>query len=138
MEQVIVRILVASLLFLALAGNADAQQPAWKPVEGQMLTRWTKDVTPDRALLEYPRPMMVRQRWLNLNGLCEFAMRPADVAERPEEFDDQILVPFGVESALSGVKKRVVETDRLWYRRTFEVPADWSGERLLLHFGAVD
>jgi hypothetical protein len=102
------------------------------------MTRWAKDVSATNALPEYPRPMMVRDQWKNLNGLWEFAMRPVDEKRRPEKFDDQILVPFCVESALSGVKKKVVETDRLWYRRTFDVPDAWAGQRILLHFGAVD
>jgi hypothetical protein len=80
---------------------------------------------------------MVRQDWLNLNGLWEYAILAKD-AERPGSFDGQILVPFPVESALSGVMKPVGPGNRLWYRRTFEIPAKWSGKNVLLHFGAVD
>jgi beta-galactosidase/beta-glucuronidase len=109
----------------------------WQPAAGPLRTRWAKDVTPDRVHPEYPRPQMVRARWQNLNGLWDYAIRPRDAAQ-PETYDGRILVPFPVESALSGVMKRVADTERLWYRRTFEVPAAWAGERILLHFGAVD
>jgi hypothetical protein len=117
----------------------------WKPAEGPLATRWAKDVSPDNVHAEYPRPQMVRQDWLNLNGLWEYAIRAKDV-DCPDSFDGQILVPFPVESALSGVMKPVGPENRLWYRRTFEIPAKWSGKpatrtagkRVLLHFGAVD
>ena len=131
-------VLVATLVLGACCGISRAEELSWQPVEGQMMTRWAKEVTLETALPEYPRPMMVRDRWKNLNGLWEFAMRTADEKQCPEQFDSRILVPFCVESALSGVKKKVVETDRLWYRRTFDVPDAWAGQRILLHFGAVD
>ena len=132
-------VLVATfVLGVVCCGIASAAGPGWRPVEGQMMTRWAKEVTPETVLPEYPRPMMVRGQWKNLNGLWEFAMRPVDEKQRPDRFDSRILVPFGVESALSGVKKKVVETDRLWYRRTFDVPDVWTGHRILLNFGAVD
>ena len=81
---------------------------------------------------------MVRKDWLNLNGLWEYAIRPAGRGAAGERSTGEILVPFPVESALSGVMKRVGRRQRLWYRRTFEVPAGWNGKRVLLHFGAVD
>jgi beta-galactosidase/beta-glucuronidase len=109
---------------------------AWEPVEGQLMTQWAKDVLPDNALPEYPRPQMMRKSWVNLNGLWQYAIRPAK-EKKPTNWDGEILVPFAVESALSGVKKAVQPDERLWYRRTFETPSK-NGERLLLHFGAVD
>jgi len=123
---------------MCCAAEADAEKPSWEMVKGDMVTRWAKEVSPTNALGEYPRPVMRRERWKNLNGLWEFTMRPKSEATRPDKFDDHILVPFCVESALSGVKKKVVETDMLWYRRTFEVPAEWAGQHILLHFGAAD
>jgi len=131
-------VVLAMFVVSACCGTVNAEAPSWQPVKGHLMTRWAKDVSPTRALPEYPRPMMKRERWKNLNGLWEFAMRPVDEKQRPEKFDDHILVPFCVESALSGVKTKVVETDRLWYRRTFDVPKQWAGKRLLLHFGAAD
>ena len=111
-----------SLLLLPAAGAAD-----WKPAAGPLLTRWAKDVSPQKALPEYPRPQMVRKEWLNLNGLWD--MRLANATE------SKILVPYPIESALSGVMKHA---DRMTYRRSFEVPKGWSGRHVLLHFGAVD
>ncbi len=114
------------------------------PVEagdGPLMTRWAKEVSPENALPEYPRPQMVRKDWQNLNGLWDYAITAKDAA-RPESFDGQILVPFPIESALSGVMKPVGPDNRLWYRRTFEIPAGPSdgrrGPAILLHFGAVD
>jgi Glycosyl hydrolases family 2, TIM barrel domain/Glycosyl hydrolases family 2/Glycosyl hydrolases family 2, sugar binding domain len=124
-----------ALAALLLAGPARAAD--WAPAPGPLLTRWAKDVRPDNALPEYPRPQMVRKDWVNLNGLWQFAVRPKDAA-RPNQWDGQILVPFPIESALSGVMKRVATDQRLWYRRTFTRPAAHPEGRLLLHFGAVD
>jgi beta-galactosidase/beta-glucuronidase len=80
---------------------------------------------------------MVRKNWKNLNGLWEYAIRPKDEL-RPTDYDGHILVPFPVESALSGVMKTVGEANHLWYQRTFKVPRRWKQEQVLLHFGAVD
>jgi len=110
---------------------------AWQPAKGPLATRWAKDVSPANAHPEYPRPQMVRKQWQSLNGLWDYAIRPKADA-RPKQFDGQILVPYPVESALSGVMKRVSPDQRLWYRRGFQVPAAWKGQRVLLHFGAVD
>ena len=111
--------------------------PEWKPVEGSLLTRWAKDVSPDKVHPEYPRPHLVRPRWSNLNGLWDHAIQDR-AAKRPQKWDGRILVPFPVESALSGVGRSLQPTQRLWYRRTFTTPDAWSGQRVLLHFGAVD
>jgi len=99
----------------------------WKPGAGPLMTRWAKDVSPTNAHPEYPRPQMVRKDWLNLNGLWDLKLADGT--------DTQILVPYPVESALSGVMKH---SDRLIYRRTFLVPKAWRGQRVLLRFGAVD
>ncbi|GAG06862.1 unnamed protein product, partial [marine sediment metagenome] len=86
---------------------------------------------------EYLRPQMVRKEWTNLNGLWDYAIRPAE-EKALEVFDGKILVPFAIESALSGVGKEVGETQAVWYRRTFDLPSLTENRRLLLHFGAVD
>ncbi len=126
---------------LCIAGAllAAALIDAWsvQAQEGHLMSRWAADVSPDRVHPEYPRPQLVREAWLNLNGAWEYAITPWN-AEQPEAFDGEILVPFPVESALSRVGKFVTGFDWLWYRRTFEVPDAWSGKRVLLHFGAVD
>ncbi|HQU42732.1 MAG TPA: hypothetical protein PK867_07960, partial [Pirellulales bacterium] len=128
-----------TLLTLACFSLAiDAVSAAdWQPAQGPLKTRWADDVSPDRPLPEYPRPQLVRTDWQNLNGLWQYAILPK-AAEKPDQFDGQILVPFPVESALSGVMQRVGQDERLWYRRTFSRDDSWAGRRLLLHFGAVD
>ncbi len=128
-------ILFAALLVACFCLSAGAE---WKPADGPLMTKWARDVSPDNVHAEYPRPQMVRERWLNLNGLWDYAIRPKDDGQ-PKEFDGRILVPFPVESALSGVMKPVGPDNRLWYRRNFDVPVAWGeGIRILLNFGAVD
>ena len=126
------RMLAACAAFAALAAAAD-----WKPAEGPLTTPWTSQVDPAAPLPEYPRPQMVRQQWTNLNGLWDYAIRPKG-EERPVKFDGRILVPFAVESALSGVRRPLTPAERLWYRRTFSARKPAGGGRLLAHFEAVD
>jgi hypothetical protein len=121
------------VLVVSSAWGADAD---WKPAEGPLKTRWAKEVRPDRVLPEYPRPQLRREAWQNLNGVWQLAFaREGDAAPVGKDLPERILVPFPVESALSGVMK---PAERLWYRRLFSVPKGWSGRRILLHFGAVD
>ena len=87
-------------------------------------------------LPEYPRPQFVRRDWLNLNGEYDYAV--CKTGEQPQGFDGKILVPFALESKLSGVQRHLQPDETLWYRRYFTVPEDWDGRRVLLHFGAVD
>src|SRR4051812_41352261 len=124
---------VSFFMVCGLVGTA----AAWETVEGPLKTRWTKEVRPDNVLPEYPRPQMVRKDWTNLNGLWEYAIRP-EAEKKPAKWDGEILVPFAVESALSGVKKPVQPDEKLWYRRTFSAKSLAGGKRLLLNFGAVD
>src|SRR5688572_24944023 len=126
-------ICLASALVVSFAQGADS----WKPASGPLMTRWAKDVSPKKPLDEYPRPQMVREEWQNLNGLWNYAITDKD-SSVPKQWAGQILVPYPVQSALSGVMKSVGETQRLWYSRTFEVPRGWRGKQVLLHFGAVD
>jgi Glycosyl hydrolases family 2, TIM barrel domain/Glycosyl hydrolases family 2, sugar binding domain/Glycosyl hydrolases family 2 len=108
----------------------------WKPAAGPLMTRWAKDVSPETVHPDYPRPQMVRKDWKNLNGLWQLAFgKEGEDPPIGKELNEQILVPFPVESALSGIMKRA---DRLWYRRTFSLPPEWKGKQVLLHFGAVD
>lgn len=113
--------------WLALSLAPDARAAEWQQATGPLKTRWAKEVSPANALPEYPRPQMVRKDWQNLNGLWDIKLGDGT--------ETQILVPYPIESALSGVMKH---SDRMTYRRSFAVPKDWSGRKVLLHFGAVD
>lgn len=125
-------------MVLALWGALAVQLHAqWKPVEGRISTQWSEQVNPDNVLPEYPRPIMERTEWKNLNGLWDYAIIEKG-KHTPSVFDGKILVPFAVESSLSGVGKTVGAEKELVYRRSFDVPSSWKGKRVLLHFGAVD
>jgi beta-galactosidase/beta-glucuronidase len=121
------------LYLLALVVPCEA---AWRCQETPLTTPWTAQVSPDRVWPEYPRPQMVRTAWTHLNGLWDYAITPR-AAERPDTWEGQILVPFCVESALSGVKKSVGPDQALWYQRRCKVRRS-KDHRTLLHFGAVD
>jgi len=101
-----------------------AMQTRWKPAEPVPLP-------------EYPRPLLVRQEWINLNGWWDYAIQGRGEGA-PSTYDSLIRVPYPVESQLSGVQKALLPDQRLWYRRTFQIPPGWLGRRVLLHFGAVD
>lgn len=125
-------------MVLALWGALAVQLHAqWKPVEGRISTQWSEQVNPDNVLPEYPRPIMERTEWKNLNGLWDYAIIEKG-KHTPSVFDGKILVPFAVESSLSGVAKTVGAEKELVYRRSFDVPSSWKGKKVLLHFGAVD
>ena len=126
-----------TLLMCIGVSFAQTNQPAGQVAGEKIMTRWAKDVSPENVWPQYPRPTMVRQEWLNLNGLWDYAIVPQN-ANQPAEFDGQILVPFVPEAALSGVNRLVEPDQRLWYRKRFTLPDSWSGKRIILHFGAVD
>ena len=111
---------------------------AQPPVTAALTTPWTSLVDGDAPLPEYPRPQLQRDTWTNLNGRWDYAVRPTGAVGLPTVYDGKIVVPFAVESALSGVKRRVGPDERLWYRRTFKTPALNAGQRLLLNFGAAN
>ena len=113
-------IIAMSLVFLMPLFCRAADRP-WHAANGPLMTRWANDVSPEKCLPEYPRPQMVRKDWVNLNGLWEYAITRKD-QKKPAGYDGKILVPFAIESALSGVMKRVDAQSRLWYRRTFAIP----------------
>jgi len=127
-----VGILSAALLISC----SDAGENDWAPVGDRIMTVWGEELNPSDVLSEYPRPQMVREEWMNLNGLWEYAITPADA--EPGKMDGNILVPFAVESALSGVGRAVGENEALWYVREFVLPEAWTGQRVMLNFGAVD
>ena len=122
------------LLALALCSSTFAQ---WKPAGDKIKTSWGEQLDPKNVLPEYPRPIMERNDWKNLNGLWKYAITKKGDAT-PAAYQGDILVPFAVESSLSGVGKMINEKEELWYQRTFDIPSAWRGKQILLHFGAVD
>jgi len=121
------------LLTLSLVSNAQN----WKPAGDKIKTEWAKDVSPTFNPPQYPRPILERGVWLNLDGLWDYAIVTKGNA-MPDKYDGKILVPYPIESSLSGVQKTVGELNELWYNRSFEVPKFWKAKKVLLHFGAVD
>ncbi len=125
------------LFYLFIIAATATQAQNWTPAKVALTTRWGKQVTPENAWREYPRPQMQRSEWMNLNGLWNYKVL-AKGQSSPSEFDGKILVPYCLESSLSGVGKPLLPTQELWYNRKFTVPANWSGKNVLLHFDAVD
>lgn len=119
---------------LAMAMPLYAQ---WAPAGDKIKTAWAENIDVNNVLPEYPRPMMEREEWQNLNGLWDYAITDAGTAS-PAVFEGKILVPFAVESSLSGVGKRLGDKKELWYQREFKIPSSWNKKNVLLHFGAVD
>ncbi len=105
----------------------------WSMKTAPLMTAWVEDIDPNNVLPEYPRPQMARADWLNLNGIWQFT--PGEGAPTGHNYAFKILVPFAVESAISGIMQHF---DRFWYHRTFDIPDSWAGKHVLLHFGAVD
>ena len=126
----------ARVTLVALLCGACSRGAEWRPAQAPLMTRWAAEVSPVNARPEYPRPMMVREEWLSLNGLWDYAITPR--GQRPERYDGRILVPYPIESALSGVRDTVGPGRTLWYRRMFRVPQRWLGRSVLLHFEAAD
>jgi beta-galactosidase/beta-glucuronidase len=129
------------LLFAVLITTifANAQEGSWKIVPGRITTQWADSVNPKNILPEYPRPQMQRRDWQSLNGLWQYTiLAKSDAEDIPASFQGNILVPFAIESALSGVEKTVGKDSILWYQRTITVPGKRKDKKVLLHFGAVD
>mgnify|MGYP003635421511 CR=1 FL=1 len=122
------------ILFVLFSAVVSAQ---WKPAGNKIKTKWAETIKTDNVLNEYPRPIMKRGNWKNLNGLWKYSISKFG-SPKPEKFDGDILVPFAVESSLSGVMKEVGSSKELWYQTNFTVPKNWKGKNILLHFGAVD
>ena len=108
-----------------------------KPFITDLITKWGAEVTPENAWTEYPRPQMRRDHWTNLNGQWDHAITPARQKSAPKKWVGKILVPFSLESKLSGVQRLLDASEALWYRRTFQARRA-VGRRLLLNFEAVD
>lgn len=123
------------ILFVSLLSMQVFAQ--WQPAGNLIKTSWASKIDVNNVLPEYPRPIMERTEWKNLNGLWNYAIQPIG-NQKPTMYEGEILVPFAVESSLSGVQKRVGKDNELWYQRDFTVPSKWDNQSVLLHFGAVD
>ncbi len=123
---------------LLLCFTLTTAQESWKPVAGKIMSPWASEVSATSPLPEYPRPQMERKSWMNLNGLWQYHIVPKTEQTVPATFAGHILVPFAVESALSGVGKTVGKDSVLWYERSVNIPSAYRKGNVLLHFGAVD
>ena len=101
------------------------------------MSQWAENVNPEKVWQEYPRPQFKRSQWKNLNGLWDYSILKTHQIQ-PQKFDGKILVPFSFESALSGVGKSINPEDKMWYRKSFRLPNNWSENDVVLHFEAVD
>jgi hypothetical protein len=128
MKQIFV--LVACILAMTRAN-------AWQMQQAPLMTQWASQIDTNAPLPEYPRPQLVRSNWLNLNGLWQFqaGTNSSDPVPTNQTLSSQILVPYPMESAISGVMQYNAWS---WYRRTFTVPAGWGGQRIILHLDAVN
>lgn len=128
------KIAVIILLFFTILYPLSAQ---WKPAGNKIKTQWSENLDVNNIHPEYPRPIMERNEWKNLNGLWNYAIQPMGKTF-PKDYDGRILVPFAIESSLSGVGKSPGNDHELWYQREFSISDKWKNKQILLHFGAVD
>jgi len=127
------------LLFLAASVlTISTYAQFWKPAGDHIMTGWAEKVNSEQPLPDYPRPQLVRSNWLNLNGYWQYSVLPVAEQQIPATYQGKILVPFAIESALSGVAKTVGKDSALWYDRIVIIPSNFKSKRVLLHFGAVD
>ncbi len=126
------------LLLSAIITGPCIATAAWQIQKAPLLTRWAKRVTPPHVWWHYPRPQMRRNVWKNLNGLWHYAIAPENRRTPPRPFAGEILVPFPIESALSGVRKTLLPTQCIWYRRNFQIPSAWRPRQVLLHIEAAN
>lgn len=130
-------LLLLLLLPALLIDGCTRKETSWMPAPCPIPTRWSSDVDPQKPWPQYPRPQMVREEWTNLNGLWETNITPA-TAGQPETWNRQILVPYPVESSLSGIGIHPGSDSALWYHKSVKIPASWTDKKVLLHFEAVD
>ncbi|WP_461533364.1 glycoside hydrolase family 2 protein [Sinomicrobium sp.] len=128
---------MTKLFLMSVLMTLQVSHAQWSPKGDKIKTPWAEKVNPDNVLPEYPRPIMERSQWKNLNGLWNYSISGREKAQ-PDVAQGEILVPFAAESSLSGVMKEVGSENVLWYDRDFSVPEEWAGKNIVLHFGAVD
>ncbi|MFN8241320.1 MAG: glycoside hydrolase family 2 TIM barrel-domain containing protein [Bacteroidales bacterium] len=131
------KLILIQVLLFSIILSTYSQLPSWKPAGDRIMTVFADKVNPLAPLPEYPRPQMARPEWKNINGLWDYAIAGID-EQQPKVFQGKILVPYPVESALSGVGKNVGPDKALWYSTKVSIPSSFKGKSILLHFGAVD
>lgn len=129
-------IVIASVLLATLACCKKSEPLIWQPADNPIMTRWASEIDPTAPWPEYPRPAMQRKEWKSLNGLWDYAITDKDNVS--PEWQGKILVPYPVESALSGVKTKLSDSLALWYKTEFTIPAGWNKKELMLNFEASD
>jgi beta-galactosidase/beta-glucuronidase len=132
-----IRKITSLIAYLFIVIPVFSQQSKWQPINDKILSEWAMDIDPNAPLPDYPRPQMSRENWTNLNGIWQYAIVEKG-NKQPSNFQGDILVPYAIESALSGVGKTVGKDQELWYHRSFEIDREMRRGKLLLHFGAVD
>lgn len=135
-NMTVMKKILAFALVLGLAACTEKADVQWAPLQEHILTPWASQVDPLNPLPEYPRPQLERATWQSLNGLWDYAIGPKE-GEKPAP-EGKILVPFAVESALSGVGRHITADDALWYSTSFSIPRKWKGQEIWLNFQAVD
>jgi Glycosyl hydrolases family 2/Glycosyl hydrolases family 2, TIM barrel domain/Glycosyl hydrolases family 2, sugar binding domain len=130
-------VFITFISFLVLFVNCQ-RNDSWKPVSTPIITSWGKNVTPDNVWKQYPRPQMVRENWINLNGLWDYTVTPNSKEDEPAEWLGKILIPFSIEAPLSGVGRQVETDEAIWYKRSIKIPKNWKDNKVLLHFEASD
>ena len=133
----IILIIISILAFKNNKDDDDDEIYKWAPAGDKIKTKWGKNLNSKKVWQEYPRPQLERKDWINLNGPWSYSIRNPDDL-KPQKHDGKILVPFSLESSLSGVMKPLTENQILWYEKEFEIPKKWKNNTILLHFGAVD
>ena len=140
------------ILTLCWFSSCKTSTSEYKIADAPILTEFVTNVEQEQPFPEYPRPQMVREDWMNLNGLWKYKIDTIDFEpvqgltespswtdhEIPGEWDGEILVPFAIDAPLSGVKHILRPDEVLWYQRKVEIPSDWKDKKLMLHFQASD
>lgn len=125
------------IIISMIAGPYILAQDSWTMQTEKITSQWAQEVNPDNAWEVYPRPQLQRMDWINLNGLWDYTIQNS-TDDVPSDYLGKILVPYPVESALSGVNRRLSQRQKLWYKRNVSIPKKWKNKKILIHFGAVD